>query len=336
MEKYSEYKDSGVQWLGQIPSHWNMKRWRYLLAENKDKNVTCEERLQLQFKYGEIVAKSSQQDDDDITDTISKYTIVLPNDIMINGLNLNYDFISQRVAQVRDRGIITSAYVSLRPTISNSRYLLYVLKSMDFQKIFHGMGTGIRLTLSYNELKNQFLPCPSNKEQQIIANYLDKVTSMIDKAIAQQKKIIELLNERKRIIINHAVTKGLKPEVSMKDSGEEQIGEVPKHWQTMPLRFVFEMRNGYTPSKNNASYWSNGTIPWYRMEDIRKNGRFLKDAIQNVTHKAINGKGSFKAGSYIMAVCTASIGEHAMLIADSLVNRWLTLSIPSSCSIICM
>lgn len=92
-------------------------------------------------------------------------------------------------------------------------------------------------------------------------------------------------------------------------------------WETYPLRFVFELRGGYTPSKNDQSLWENGTIPWYRMEDIRKSGRFLNESIQKVNAKAVKSKGTFKAGSYIMAICTASIGEHAMLIADSLANQ---------------
>ena len=237
MQRYDTYKDSGVKWLGEIPSHWEMKRWRFLMSENTTKNTNCKERLQLQFRYGDIVRKVNQSEESDVLDTISKYTIVEPDDIMINGLNLNYDFISQRVAQVQERGVITSAYISLRPTeIANSRYFTYFLKSMDAKKMFHGMGTGIRLTLSYNELKNQFIPCPSPEEQTAIANYLDTATSKIDAAIAQQQKMIDLLNERKQIIINRAVTKGLNPNVIMKASGVEWIGEVPEGWDTCALK----------------------------------------------------------------------------------------------------
>lgn len=239
MQRYDTYKDSGVKWLGKIPSHWEMKRWRFLMSENTTKNTNCKERLQLQFRYGDIVRKVNQSEESDVLDTIGKYTIVEPYDIMINGLNLNYDFISQRVAQVQERGVITSAYISLRPTeIANSRYFTYFLKSMDAKKMFHGMGTGIRLTLSYNELKNQFIPCPSPEEQTAIANYLDTATSKIDAAIAQQQKMIDLLNERKQIIINRAVTKGLNPNAKMKDSGVEWIGEVPEGWKIKKLKHL--------------------------------------------------------------------------------------------------
>lgn len=245
MERYSEYKDSSVKWLGEIPKHWKMQRWRFLMKENTTKNANCKERLQLQFRYGDIVRKTNQSEESDVLDTISKYTVVNPDDIMINGLNLNYDFVSQRVAQVQEKGVITSAYISLRPTaLANSRYFTYFLKSMDAKKMFHGMGTGIRLTLSYNELKNQFLPCPSPKEQSAIAAYLDTATAKIDAAIAQQQKMIDLLNERKQIIINNAVTKGLNPNVKMKNSGVEWIGEVPKDWEIESMKYCMKIKNG--------------------------------------------------------------------------------------------
>ena len=281
MTRYDSYKDSGVKWLGEIPSHWEVKRWRFLMEENVIKNSGSKVRVQLQFKYGDIVRKANQSEETDVLETISKYTVVEPDDIMINGLNLNYDFISQRVAQVREEGAITSAYISLRPTgISNSRFYTYFLKSMDAKKMFHGMGTGIRLTLSYNELKNQFLPKPSLKEQEAIANYLDAATSKIDAAIAQQQKMIDLLNERKQIIINNAVTKGLDPNVPLKDSGIDWIGKYPSHWKLMQYRHLFQnldkLRKPISAdqrSRNNPLYDYYGAsgvidkIDYYNVED---------------------------------------------------------------------
>ncbi len=261
MKRYDSYKDSGVKWLGEIPSHWEMKRWRFLMVENVTKNTNCDVRLQLQFKYGDIVQKPNQSEEKDVLETISKYTVVEPDDIMINGLNLNYDFISQRVARVREQGTITSAYVSLRPTdIANARYYTYFLKSMDAKKMFHGMGTGIRLTLSYNELKNRFLPQPSLKEQAIIADYLDVATSKIDEAIAQQQKMIDLLNERKQIVINNAVTKGINPNAPMKDSGIDWIGQIPKHWEVKKVKTMMSIQRGHDLT---AEKFIDGGIPVY-------------------------------------------------------------------------
>ena len=222
MKRYESYKDSGVKWLGEIPGHWEVKRFRFLFSENKTKNTKLKEKKQLQFRYGEIVPKERQDIDEESSKIISKYTIVKERDIIINGLNLNYDFISQRVAMVREPGIITSAYISLRSKIElNTCFYNYFMKAMDSRMLFHGMGSGIRLTLSYDNLKNLFFPYPDIAEQTAIANYLDSVTSKIDEAISQQQKMIDLLNERKQIIIQNAVTKGLDPNAKMKDSGVE-------------------------------------------------------------------------------------------------------------------
>ena len=239
MEKYSSYKDSGFEWMGQIPSHWETRRFRFLLAENSMQNTDLKERKQLQFRYGDIVPKANQSEDKDVLDTIQKYTVVAPGDIMINGLNLNYDFISQRVAQVRESGVITSAYISLRPLEgANSKYYTYYMKAMDAQKMFHGMGSGVRLTLSYDNLKNLFFPYPSPKEQEAIVAYLDAATAKIDEAIAQQQRMIDLLSERKQIIIDKTTTKGAFSGKELHDSGVDYIGEIPEGWTTTKIKFV--------------------------------------------------------------------------------------------------
>lgn len=110
---------------------------------------------------------------------------------------------------------------------------------------------------------------------------------------------------------------------SYKPSGIDWIGDIPSHWVSKRLRYVCEFRNGYTPSKANGEYWADGTIPWYRMEDIREFGRFLKESKQSISKDAVKGCGLFEAGSFILAT-TATIGEHAMLIVDSLANQQFT------------
>lgn len=250
MEKYNSYKDSGFAWMGQIPSHWETRRFRFLLAENSTQNTELKERKQLQFKYGDIVPKANQSEDKDVLDTIKKYTVVAPGDIMINGLNLNYDFISQRVARVREPGVITSAYVSLRPLEgANSKYYTYYMKAMDAQKMFHGMGSGVRLTLSYDNLKNLFFPYPSPEEQDAMVAYLDAATAKIDEAIAQQQRMIDLLNERKQVIIDRVALGGLDSSVELQDSGNDWLGLIPKHWRINKFRYLFKTRTGITFTK---------------------------------------------------------------------------------------
>ena len=300
MAQYDSYKDSGVKWLGLIPSHWEMKRWRFLMSENTEKNLDCKERLQLQFRYGDIVRKSNQSDEKEVLNTISKYTVVEPDDIMINGLNLNYDFISQRVGQVREKGVITSAYVSLRPTtIANSRYYTYFLKPMDSKKMFHGMGTGVRLTLSYNELKNKFIPYPSIEEQNAIATYLDTATAKIDKAIAQQQKMIDLLNERKQIIINSAVSKGINPNTN-------NTALKPKDWIVVPLKVLISFVNGF--AFNSNEFKNEGEIGVIRISNISDSNVTYKEMVF-VDKRDILNSFETKKGDLLIAMSGATTGK---------------------------
>ena len=278
MKRYESYKDSGVKWLGEIPGHWEVKRLRFLFSENKTKNTKLKEKKQLQFRYGEIVPKERQDIDEESSKIISKYTIVKERDIIINGLNLNYDFISQRVAMVRESGIITSAYISLRSKIELiTCFYNYFMKAMDSRMLFHGMGSGIRLTLSYDNLKNLFFPYPDIAEQTAIANYLDSVTSKIDEAISQQQKMIDLLNERKQIIIQNAVTKGLDPNAKMKDSGVEWIGEIPENWEVYKFGRLISLLTDYTANGSfgdlakNIHYQNEGYARLVRLTDLREN-----------------------------------------------------------------
>ena len=261
MERYSEYKDSGEQWLGEIPSHWEVKRWHVLMNENTEQNTNCSVTKQLQFKYGSIIEKNNQDEDKEVLETISKYLVVKPGDIMLNGLNLNYDFVSQRVGQVTQTGVITSAYICLRSTgRASENYLVYLLKAMDSQKLFHGMGTGVRLTLSYKELKNVNLILPPLSEQSAIVAYLDRVTSQLDEAIAQQQRMIDLLNERKQIIIQHAVTKGLDPKAEMVESGVEWCNQIPHSWSTRRLRYLCNIKTG---DKDTIMRVEDGIYPFF-------------------------------------------------------------------------
>ena len=300
MKRYESYKDSGVKWLGEIPGHWEVKRFRFLFSENKTKNTKLKEKKQLQFRYGEIVPKERQDIDEESSKIISKYTIVKERDIIINGLNLNYDFISQRVAMVREPGIITSAYISLRSKIELiTCFYNYFMKAMDSRMLFHGMGSGIRLTLSYDNLKNLFFPYPDIAEQTAIANYLDSVTSKIDEAISQQQKMIDLLNERKQIIIQNAVTKGLDPNAKMKDSGVEWIGEIPENWEVRRLNSIGRFSKGGNISRDQLT--EDGKCEAILYGDIYTKYYIKASIIRNhITEKTAMNSVRIKSGDILM------------------------------------
>lgn len=200
-------KDSGIAWIGEIPEYWEVKRIASLFLENKTKNSDSEFDHALKFKYGRLVPKDEKGDVSDLIDTYVAYTKIKKNDIAINCLNLNYDFISQRVAIAKEDGILTSAYLIMSPRLGvNADYYSYFFKTMDNKKMFHGMGTGIRLTLSYTELKKQYIVVPPASEQSVIVSAIDTLSSKIDRMVEQLNAQISHLKELKQRIISDAVT----------------------------------------------------------------------------------------------------------------------------------
>lgn len=218
-------------------NRWNSQRLGSLFREQKKKNTHFARRNALKFTYGSIVDKPEYDMTPSLIDTYSKYTLADEGDIVINCLNLNYDFVSQRVAIVKNSGIITSAYISLRArnVDINPLYYCYYFKAMDARKMFHGMGTGIRLTLSYNELRNVPIPVPPRAEQDQIVRFLDWKVSEINKLIGIRRKEIQGLEEMKSLIINTTVTKGIT-ESCTKSSNVPWIGEIPVDWEIIPLK----------------------------------------------------------------------------------------------------
>ena len=200
-------KDSGISWIGMIPAHWETKRLASHFHNRIESNSDFEYKHAFKFNYGTIVPKEETGNPEEYHDVYVKYSKVKKNDIIINGLNLNYDFVSQRVAIVPENGIITSAYVVLRPfETTYAPYYCYLFKAMDSMKLFHAMGTGIRLTLSFDELKKQIIPIPPVEEQKAIVDYIEKRSNRIDLLIDNLKKEIDNLQEYKLRLISDVVT----------------------------------------------------------------------------------------------------------------------------------
>lgn len=199
-------KDSGVEWIGQIPDSWQLVNIGNVLKEHKIENRLLDTHA-LQFKYGTIVPKKETNVTQDVLDILSKYNVVKPNIIMVNGLNLAFDFVTQRVALVKENGVITSTYIALSPqNLVVPQYATYVLKSYDFQKVFHSLGRGLRCMLSYDILRREKMPLPSLDEQKSIVNCLEQKLAEVDKLIALKQSKIEKLQEYKKSLIYEYVT----------------------------------------------------------------------------------------------------------------------------------
>ena len=242
MERYSEYKDSGVKWLGEIPSHWEPSRNKAIFRETKavvgkySKNFTL---LSL-TKKGVIVR--NLDDGGKFPAEFDTYKIVEPGDFIFCFFDV--DETPRAIGLSANKGMITGAYTVLKQNTANSRYLYYYYLSIDNAKALKPLYSGLRKTVPLTSFMSMQIFLPPKEEQDAIVRYLDAATSKIDKAIDMQQKMIDLLNERKQIIIQNAVTKGLDENVEMKDSGVEWIGMIPKHWEICPFKRLIKIKNG--------------------------------------------------------------------------------------------
>lgn len=265
-----EMKYSGIEWVGAIPAAWGVHRIASHFQEIKEKNTANAYSNALQFKMGKIIAKPQKWDEDETNETYSAYTVVHPNTIMINGLNLEFDFVTQRVARVECNGIITSAYIALSPRDDiNAEYICYLLKSYDACRAFHSMGRGLRKILSYSELKNKPIVVPPLAEQERIAAFLDAECAEIDAVLEKTRASIEEYKKLKQAVITQAVTKGIRGDRPMKDSGIEWIGEIPVEWEIKRIKNICSLKTGSTPSTGNAE-WFNGDLLWFTPGDFNE------------------------------------------------------------------
>ena len=233
---------AGVAWIGMVPEGWTSFLLGQLVKQVKNKNVLLQERNLLSLSYGKIKRKDIETAEGLVPASYDGYNIIEKGDIVLRLTDLQNDHTSLRVGLATERGIITSAYLTLRPLNSVfPAFLYYALHTFDVRKGFYGMGAGVRQGLKYDEIRQIKVVLPALIEQHTIANFLDKKCSEIDAIIADAKASIEEYKAWKASIIYEAVTKGLDPHAEMKDSGVEWIGEIPEEWYVCKTLFVLQM-----------------------------------------------------------------------------------------------
>ncbi|CRI35277.1 Type I restriction-modification system, specificity subunit S [Helicobacter heilmannii] len=215
------------------------------------------------------------------------------------------------VLRVRNAGVVAP------------RFLYYVLRRDAFFDYMMRFIKGVKMPRGDKKaILNFTIPLPPLKEQHAIAAFLDDKTSKLDRLITKKSCLLQSLKAYKHALISEVATKGLAA-TPTKQSGLDWLGEIPTGWELRRLGDLFYIRNGYTPSTTNPEFWQGGNIPWFRMEDIRKNGRILNDSIRHITPLGVRGA-LFKAGSIILAT-TATIGEHALIKVDFVGNQQFSI-----------
>lgn len=266
LKAYPEYKDSDVEWLGEIPSHWNVQPFFAVSRENRRSNRGLLESNLLSLSYGKIVAKDINTNEGLLPESFETYQIVEPKDIVFRLTDLQNDKRSLRSAIVPERGIITSAYLSVRVLNDSSRFMAYVMRDADLRKVFYSMGGGLRQSMKFDDMRRLPVQLPPPAEQRAIVSFLDQETAEIEAFVVDQQELIGLLNERRAATITQAVTKGLDPNVPMKDSGVEWLGDVPEGWDVRPLKAAASLQTGVTLGK---TYDDSLELPYLRVANVQ-------------------------------------------------------------------
>jgi len=262
-QKYPEYKDSYTPWLGNVPEHWTSIKFKQAFIH---KTKTSNSKLDCgSISFGNVVYKDNEKIPEE---TRAAYQEVLAGEFLINPLNLNFDLKSLRTALSTLNVAVSTGYIVLqsKPNL-NKNYLRWLLFQFDVAHM-KTLGAGVRQTVSFTDIGNEYFQMPPFQEQQTIANYLDKATAKIDTLIEKQTKLIELLKEKRQAVISTAVTSGLDSSVPMKDSGVEWLGEIPEHWNLCSLGYVSNIDCGSTPSRDEPAYWK-GNIPWIKTGEVK-------------------------------------------------------------------
>lgn len=243
VDKYTAYKDSGAEWLGEIPDHWDCIRMKHLFRDVSIKNRPNAELLSVTQDQGVVPRTSVENRMVMPSGNLESFKYIQKGDFAISLRSFEGG-----LEYCHQDGIISPAYTVLKAkTKIADNYYKYLFKSYSFISEIQTSVVGIRegKNISYEELCYSFMPVPLIEEQTDIANFLDGKTAQIDKAIAQKEKLIELLKERQQILIHKAVTRGLNPNVKMKDSGVEWIGEIPEHWEVKKLKYLVDIKGGF-------------------------------------------------------------------------------------------
>lgn len=277
-----EMKDSGAKWLGLIPNTWNVHKLKFSLRRNDIRKAGQHTVLSLYREFG-VIPKDSRDDNHNVTsEDTSKYKFVQNGDFVINKMKAWQG----SVGVSKYEGIVSPAYYvyNFINNDINKDYFHYLIRS-NYKHEFRRLSGGIRegqWDLPSDALDNTVIIIPPLEEQRKIADFLDQKCSEIDALTADIQTQIETLEEYKKSVITEAVTKGLDPNVEMKDSGVEWIGKIYKDFAIKRIKHSFNIFSGGTPNTSNTNYWD-GDIPWLTPADFKTSDIYVFSGKRNIT-----------------------------------------------------
>lgn len=339
---YPAYKDSGVEWLGQVPEHWDVRQLKYHtthIGSGKTPSGGAEvyQDSGVLFLRSQNVYEDGLRLDDAVfiaesIDKEMKGSRVREHDVLLNITGASIGRSCLVPAGFQSANVNQHVCILRAEQIASAKWLSLCMPSTPVQAQidFFQNGAG-REGLNFEQIGNMYAAFPCSDEISAIAAAIDRETARIDALVAKKTRFIERLCEKRQALITHAVTKGIDPNVRMKDSGVEWLGEVPEHWGISPLKHLVRFRSGGTPSKDNLGFW-NGDIPWASAKDLKQ--EMLADTIDHLTETAIeSGAASLVPSGCILVVVRGMILARFFPVVETLVpmaiNQDLKALVPS-------
>ncbi|WP_210489047.1 restriction endonuclease subunit S [Rufibacter aurantiacus] len=324
--KYVAYKNSDVEWLGEVPAHWEVIKAKYLWKEKIELSQTEEETLLSVSQYLGV----NNREVDSRSESLVGYKKVAENDLVINimlawlgGLGIS-----------PLNGVVSPAYgVYQLLSEADPKFLHYLYRTGTYLDEFARRSRGVvpsRWRMYTDDFGQVLTLLPPKEEQTAIAQFLDRKTAQIDKAIGIKEKQIDLLKERRQVLIHNAVTRGLNPDAPMKDSDVEWIGEIPAHWEVKKIKYVFKQVGGGTPSKDKRDFWD-GDIPWVSPKDMKSD--YISSTEDYITEKGLYHSTSniIKSDTLLMVVRSGILQRTipvAIATVDLTINQDMKAFIP--------
>ncbi|WP_352257748.1 restriction endonuclease subunit S [Psychrobacter sp. TB55-MNA-CIBAN-0194] len=336
-QQYAEYKDSGVEWLEEIPKGWELSKLRYMFSFGRgltitkanliDNGIPCVNYGEVHSKYGfEVDPKKNYLKcvDKEYLQS-SPYALLTKGDLVFADTSEDIEG-SGNFTQLITDDLVFAGYhtVIARPFDRKcSRFYAYLMDSKEIRTQIRHMVKGVKVfSITQSILKGVEIWLPSLDERETIANFLDHETAQIDTLIEKQQTLIQLLKEKRQAVISHAVTKGLNPDAPMKESGVEWLGGVPEHWEVSKLGYVSRVVRGGSPRPAGDPLLFNGSYsPWVTVAEITKDNKiYLQETATCLTKKGSDQCRIFKTGTLVLSNSGATLGVPKILSIDANAN----------------
>lgn len=331
LQPYQEYKESGSQWIGRVPSMWEVRNLRTLISKRAERGRPDLPLLSVAREKGVFIRSmtDSNENHNVIPEDLSNYKVARAGNLVINKMKAWQG--SMGIAPCD--GIVSPAYFVFDFRIANYAFGQRLLRSKPYVAHFAQASDGVRVgqwDLSIPGMRQIPVLVPSEEEQAAIVRFLDYANLKIDRFIRAKRKLIALLGEQKQAIIHRAVTRGLNPSATLKPSGIPWLGDIPMHWEIWRISRLAKVGNGSTPSRSNLAYWKNGSYPWLNSSHVNRG--FIDSADQFVTATALREchLPKVSAGSVLIAITGQgkTRGTASMLGIEATINQHIAYITP--------